>query len=225
MMRVFSPLMEVLPQVQRRLWPELRPARDLGLVLYGGTAIALQLGHRSSIDFDLFTEHPLDPVAIREAIPFLSRAIVLQEQPDKLSVQVPAEDASDRYVNVSFFGRIAIGRVGEPLLTDDGTLVIASLDDLMATKLKVLLQRIEAKDYQDIAAMVEAGVSVERGLASARVMYGPAFQPSESLKALVYFEGGDLHTLSPNTMQTLIDAVRFVGDPLQARILSRSLSG
>jgi len=34
-------------------------------------------------------------------------------------------------------------------------LQVASLDELMATKVKVILQQIEAKDYQDIAALVK----------------------------------------------------------------------
>lgn len=97
---------------------------------------------------------------------------------------------------VAFFGTIDNGRVGEPQLTCDIVMQVASLDDLMATKAKVILQRVEAKDYKDIAAMAKAGVSIAKGLASARKMYGPSFQPSESLKAMVYFEGGDLHTLN-----------------------------
>jgi hypothetical protein len=225
MMRSFSPQLKILPSAQRRLWPELRPARELGLVLYGGTAIALQLGHRSSIDFDFFTEHPLDPIALRNALPFMSEASVLQEQPNKLSVQIPTGDTADSFVNVSMFGRIEFGRVGEPLVTEDDALVVASLGDLMATKVKVILQRVEAKDYIDIAAMIEAGVSLERGLAAAREMYGPAFQPSESLKAMVYFEGGDLHTLTRETREILVDAVTNVRDLPDVKILSHSLSG
>ena len=38
------------------------------------------------------------------------------------------------------------------------------LDDLMATKVKVVLPRAEAKDYRDVAAMLNAGVSLSRGL-------------------------------------------------------------
>lgn len=45
----------------------------------------------------------------------------------------------------------------------------------MATEVKAILQRIEAKDYRDIAAMVKAGVSLPK-------RYGHAFQPSESLR-------------------------------------------
>lgn len=53
-------------------------------------------------------------------------------------------------------------------------------------------QRVEAKDYRDIAAMIQAGAELEQGLASAKALFGPAFQPSESLKALVYFQGGGI---------------------------------
>ncbi|CAM5784309.1 MAG: hypothetical protein J0I00_06670 [Burkholderiales bacterium] len=102
---------------------------------------------------------------------------------------------------------------------------VAALDDLLATKLKVVLQRAEAKDYRDVAAMVKAGVSLSRGMASARVLFGSNFQPSESLKALVYFDDGDLNTLTAAEKSTLVDAVTAVRDlPVVAR-LSTSLSG
>ena len=113
-------------------------------------------------------------------------------------------------MKISFFGTLSFGRVGEPELTDDGIVQVASLDDLMATKVEVILQRIEAKDYQDIAAMISAGIGLAEGLASARALYGPAFQPSESLKALVYFEGGDLHRLTHEGRTLLIEAASSV---------------
>ncbi len=128
-------------------------------------------------------------------------------------------------MKVSFFGMIAFGRVGEPDFTDDGVLQVASFDDLMATKVKVVLQRAEAKDYRDIAAMVNAGVSLSRGLASARLLFGPNFQPSESLKALAYFNDGDLDTLTDSEKHTLIEAVRAVRDLPDVILRSTSLSG
>ena len=45
MIKTFTPKMEILPPAQQRLWPELSPSGDLGFVLYGGTAIALQWAH------------------------------------------------------------------------------------------------------------------------------------------------------------------------------------
>jgi len=206
----FKPRLDILPSAQRRLWPELKAAAELGFVLYGGTAIALRLGHRPSVDFDLFSEMPLDRDSLHAAFPFLAHSTVLQDERNALSVLLPYGDSVHTHVKVSFFGAIGFGRVGQPDVTEDGILQVASLDDLMATKVKVVLQRAEAKDYRDIAAMVKAGVSLPAGLAAAREMFGPSFQPSESLKALVYFGDGDLSTLSKDEKEVLVNAVSAV---------------
>ena len=221
---VFKPCMEILPLAQQRLWPELRAAAHLGFALYGGTAIALRLGHRSSVDFDFFSEKPLDRDAIQAAFPFMAKATVLQDQQNTLTVLVPDEDSEREHVKVSFFGTIAFGRVGEPDITEDGVLHVASLDDLMATKVKVILQRAEAKDYRDIVAMVSAGVNLSRALSAAREMYGLNFQPSESLKAMVYFEDGDLGTLTMGEKNSIVKAVSAVRDLPSVAILKRQLT-
>jgi hypothetical protein len=220
----FKARMDILPVAQQRLWPELRSSMDLGLVLYGGTAIALRLGHRQSVDFDFFTDKPLDKSVLQSAFPFLQRSTVLQDEPNTYTVLVPCGTTQEEHVKVSFFGTIGFGRIGDPETTEDGMLQVATLDDLMATKVKVILQRIEAKDYRDIAAMVEAGVSLSKGLSAARAMYGRSFQPSESLKAMVYFEGGDLHTLMQSEKEGLIVAASSVRDLPAVEIVSRELS-
>ena len=213
--------MEILPGPQRNLWPVLRPAAGLGFVLYGGTAIALRLGHRSSVDFDFFSEKPLDRGRLVESIGVLSRSTVIQDERNAMTFLVP-DDASG-HIKLSFFGDIGFGRVGTPDLTDDGVLQVASLDDLMATKVKVILQRAEAKDYRDIAAMIQSGVSLEKGLATARLFYGPNFQPSESLRALVFFEDGDLQDLDRGEKSTLIKAASQIRELPQVELLSKSL--
>jgi len=68
------------------------------------------------------------------------------------------------------------------------------------------VERAEKKDYEDIAAMRRAGGSLSHGLAAARLLFGKAFQPSESLKSLAYFKDGDLPRLSHNDRRTLIAA-------------------
>ncbi len=221
----FKPCMNILSPAQKRLWPELSNAPNLGFTLYGGTAVALRLGHRYSVDFDFFSERPLDQDAIKAAFPFMEQSTTLQDQNNTWVVLVPHENSGREYVKVSFFGAIAFGRVGEPDFTDDGVLQVASFDDLMATKVKVVLQRAQAKDYRDVSAMVNAGVSLSRGLASARELYGPNFQPSESLKALVYFNDGDLKTLDANEKNTLVEAVKVVRDLPDIALRSKSLSG
>ena len=47
----FVPRIDMLLAPQRRLWDELIDVPEQ-FVLYGGTAVALYLGHRDSVDFD-----------------------------------------------------------------------------------------------------------------------------------------------------------------------------
>jgi len=203
-MEPFAPRLDILPAAQRRIWPQLSPAAGLGYVLYGGTAIALRLGHRQSVDFDFFTSRPVNQEDLRAALPLLRETTVRQDRPNTFEV------ATHDGVKLSFFGGLDFGRVGQPQRTTDAVLNVASLEDLMALKLKVILQRSEAKDYQDIAAMVRANVRLDLGLAAAEKMFHPTFAPSESLKALVYFEGGDMHRLSPADRAELTQACRQV---------------
>ncbi len=219
-----TPRLDTLPEPQRLLWESLRPSISLGMVLYGGTAVALRLGHRISVDFDFFSEKPLQKEKIWSTFAFMKSVDVLQDQPDTLTVLAKSTVAPGSVVKISFFGAIKFGRVGIPDTTLDGIIQIASLDDLMATKLKVLLQRVEAKDYRDIAAMIRAGVSLAKGFASASEMYGMSFQPMEGLKALTYFKGGDLNTLSAEDRETLVQAARDIHTLPQSAILDYKLA-
>ena len=49
---------DILPTAQRQLWPRLA---ELPNHFLGGTGLALQLGHRESVDFDFFSSRPIDP--------------------------------------------------------------------------------------------------------------------------------------------------------------------
>ena len=220
MIATLAPRFRKLPAAQRRLWPELRPARDLGFVLYGGTAVSLHLGHRRSVDFDFFHDRPLDAASVRKALVLLRTAQTLQEQKHTLVVSVGRRAP----VKLSFFGGLHFGRIGDPLLTADGVAEVASLEDLLAHKLKVILQRAETRDYEDIAAMLRAGVPLARGLAGARLLFGRAFQPADGLKALTYFKDGDLARLGRMARNTLIAAAAGVGDLPVVVLRSRSLA-
>lgn len=217
--RSFSPRLDVLPQAQRSLWSALAPTTHLGLVLYGGTAIALRLGHRQSVDFDFFTDRPLDIGALTGALPLVAAGMVTQQAPNTLSVIVEGG------VALSFFGGIGFGRVAGPERTEDGVLEVASADDLLATKLKVILDRAEARDYRDVAALIASGVRLERGLGAARALFGLGFQPSESLRALTYFEGGDLDTLGAAERKLLTSAAARVRSVEDVRVAGRQLAG
>jgi hypothetical protein len=223
-MSELSPHLEVLPQAQRLLWPNLQPAAALGFALYGGTAIALRLGHRTSIDFDFFCAIPLDRSSLFSTMPFLNAAQVLQDRPDTLTFLVAPRVGSSDTVKVSFFGSITFGRVGVPQWTSDHVAQVASTEDLLGTKLKVILQRVESKDYIDTAGILESGTSLAFGLGTARALFGSAFQPSECIKALVYFEGGDLEVLSLQVKDRLIASATTVDVLPHVSILEHRLT-
>lgn len=216
----FQPRTEILPDSQKEVWSLLKPAAKMGFTLYGGTAIALQLGHRQSVDFDLFTDSKLYENAIFRKMPFLKRAQVIQASENTLTMVYPVDK---EHVKISMFGEITFGRVGSPLVANGNELPVASLDDLMATKLKVILQRAEKKDYIDIAEMIRSGVSLEKGVGSACSMFGKAFPPKDCLAALTYFKDGDLGTLSRENIETLSMASPRVTQIRPQRIISKVL--
>ena len=138
----FEPKTAILPQAQQEIWPLLAPAAALSFVLYGGTAVAVYLGHRISVDFDFFRSAPLNKKELEASFPFLLDAETVQEDENTLVViaQMPSGP-----VKVSFFGDIGIGRINEPLQAKGSKLLVASIEDLLATKLKAILDRAEAK--------------------------------------------------------------------------------
>ena len=197
----FKPILDILPSEQRKLWPALSDIPDC-FVLYGGTALALRLGHRSSVDFDFFSSNPIDFDSLFR-IPFVARAEVLQREPDTLTVSALTDDTADP-VKVSFFGGIDTGRVGDPEQTEDSVLRVASLLDLFGTKLKVLLQRVAARDYLDLAAILRAGVPLQDGLGAATTLYGRQFPPTDAVKALSYFDEGEATNVDAATRDLLV---------------------
>ncbi|MEO5348491.1 MAG: nucleotidyl transferase AbiEii/AbiGii toxin family protein [Magnetococcus sp. YQC-3] len=202
MIRDFVPRLDILPPPQRCLWDELA-AVPTEFVLYGGTAIALHLGHRESVDFDFFGNKPLDPARLVPAIPFLAGAIVTQRQPDTLSCTVDRGGA----VKLSFFGLPGIRRLQPPLIASDNGLQVAALLDLAGMKASVVQMRAEAKDYLDLDALLTDGrIDLPLALAAARAIYGTPFNPQSTLKALSYFEDGNLRSLPEQVKDRLVMA-------------------
>src|SRR4051795_6132280 len=86
MPRILDARIDSLPKAQREIWPLLAPASGLSLVLYGGTAVALHLGHRASIDFDFFSAAPLDKKRIETSLAFMGGAATIQQDENTLVV-------------------------------------------------------------------------------------------------------------------------------------------
>jgi hypothetical protein len=204
---MLTPLLDTLPPSQRRLWSELAVLPP-EFVLYGGTALALRLGHRTSEDFDFFSNQSFQPDELERRIPFLAGSSRLQSSPNTLVSLVDRGGP----VKVSFFGGLTLRRVQDPEPVEGPGFPVASLLDLSATKVKAVQDRAEAKDYIDLSRLLEEGVDLATALGAALAVYGRAFNPVLSLKALSYFADGDLASLSDAIRSRLADAVRRV-DP------------
>jgi hypothetical protein len=135
-MQELSPHTEILPLAQKLLWIELSAVPD-EFTLYGGTALALHLGHRNSVDFNFFGSRTVDLETLENAIPFLAGAKISQRERNTLSAIVdrgaPVKD--------SFFGVPKLPRLAPFLIVKDNGLKIASLLDLAGTKASVLQVR------------------------------------------------------------------------------------
>lgn len=183
-MTVFAPRLDILPPAQRLLWPEFAKLPRV-FVLYGGTAVALHLGHRESEDFDFFTSSPLDRQALHAQFAWLESAETIQDEPSTYSVSA---DLGHGPIKISLFGGLKIGRVGPVFWTQDFVLPVAAPIDLLAHKLKTILLRAHAKDYRDIAALLRSRVELAAGLAAAEAIFGRGFAPAEAVRALSYFD-------------------------------------
>jgi Nucleotidyl transferase AbiEii toxin, Type IV TA system len=205
-MKPFAPRLEILPPAQRKLWNELSET-PREFVLYGGTALALHLGHRHSVDFDFFGNRALDISKIEQEVPFLKGANIIQREKNTLSAIVDRGGP----VKVSFFGLPNLPRLSPPPVAKDNGLAIASLLDLAGTKASVVQMRAEAKDYIDIDALITKGkVDLPLALSAAQKLYGPTFNPQITLKALSFFDDGDLRQLPDDMKLRLVTAARNV---------------
>ena len=187
-----------MPQPQHSLWPDLRETpRDF--VLYGGTAMALRLGHRQSEDFDFFRNEGFETSTLLGGVKYLRNARVDQRGDNTLTVVL------DRVgpVKLSFFGDVQMNHVQEPDVAVENGVQVASLMDLVGTKLKTIQQRAEAKDYLDILAALRAGITLSEALAAGIAIYGKTFNSMAALKALTYFEDGNLASLALSVTEQL----------------------
>lgn len=117
---------------------------DYGFYLAGGTALALQIGHRYSRDLDFFTQRNFNTELLANKLIGKELKIRLTEEGTILSEL--------QNTSVSFF------YYPYPLIfnTVDFTgIQVAQVKDIAAIKLIAIAQRAEKKDYFDIAEVLK----------------------------------------------------------------------
>ncbi len=200
-----SPKLSVLPEAQRKLWPELAQVPK-HFVLYGGTAVALHYGHRASVDFDFFTSEPVNPDELMRSLPFLRGGKPVQVAANTLDVEV----TRGAVMKIQFLGGLSYRRVRDPLETDDKVARVASPLDLLATKLRTIWMRSQARDFLDIDELLRHGVGLKDGLGAAYAVFQGEFNSHISLRGLGYFNDGDLPSLPKPVRERLVKEVNSV---------------
>lgn len=179
---------EILSPKQRKTLRLLGPeVTARGFYLAGGTALALQLGHRRSVDFDWFLEGRMpDPLLlareVQETVPFVTTRI----EPRTLFGTVNG-------VRVSFF------EFRYPLLDPAVTWPeygcrLASLRDIACIKLSAIVQRGSKKDFVDLFALGREGFQLPDMLDWYRTKFG-IDDMGHVLYALAYFDDADLERM------------------------------
>jgi hypothetical protein len=201
MSATFEPRLDILTEPQRLLWPEL-DAVPSDFVLYGGTGLALQVGHRNSDDFDFFSSSAFDPNRLLSRLPFFQDLdpadpdAWVHRKPDNLEAFVNRGGV----VKVAFFGGLdTLQRIEDPRRAAGSKVHVASLVDLAGMKMRVIQVRGSWKDYVDIHALVSHGIDVPTGLAAAKAI-DRSFDPITSIRALQFFGDGTLDRV-PVAMQ------------------------
>ena len=186
--------LEVLPDRQLQLWQKLQSSagslQASHFYLAGGTALAMQIGHRQSMDFDFFSQQP----AVAETI-----SDWLQQFPDFLvrETDVHTLHAEIIGVKVSFIGNYKYPLVEDTLSAEK--IPIAGVMDIGLMKLLAITHRATLRDYLDLAVIIRDHIPLPKLLEMISKKYGPHFNAMISLKTLVSFDD-----LDPE-MPTLLD--------------------
>lgn len=170
---------EVLTEAVQRTLQDLQRISVLtDFYLAGGTGLALQVGHRRSIDLDFFTHEPFNPERILGKVEKLGGLQVLAKDPETLHVNI-------RETKVSFLG------YHYPLLFPCETMSgvrIADPRDIACMKISAIAGRGSKRDFIDLYA---ACMNYELALILAwfREKYAQAnYSIVHVLKSLTYFE-------------------------------------
>ena len=148
--------------------------------LAGGTGLALQIGHRDSIDFDFFTQKDLDTRIFYDKIKtvFKNKKIKkTQEEENTLSILIDDE------IRISFF-KYGYGVVKKCIEAE--YFRIASIQDIGCMKCSAILSRSLSKDYTDLYFIIKE-VGLEKLLKHCSKKFKDV-DISLILKSLVYFD-------------------------------------
>jgi len=157
--------LEILSAQQRELLPFIAQFKR-SFYLVGGTAIALHIGHRHSIDFDLFTSKKLNKSSIRKSV---------FELPYSKKTLFSDVDQAHFYINevkLTFFQYPYPVKHSEMF---EDIISLPSLLSLAAMKAFALGRRAKWKDYVDLYFMLKDYFAIKEISMEAERIFGQLF--------------------------------------------------
>ncbi|MDD5638930.1 MAG: nucleotidyl transferase AbiEii/AbiGii toxin family protein [Candidatus Pacebacteria bacterium] len=168
--------LSILSSKQIKLLEQLGFLKKYGFYLAGGTALALHIGHRTSLDFDFYTEKKFD--ALKLGAEFERRfKKVTQNYLSEDTLEIEVEG-----VKMSFFRYIY--KLLNPLYQFK-EIRLVSLEDIAAMKIVAIAQRGNMRDFIDIYFLIKK-LGLKEILNFTQKKY-PHFNNYVCLQGLTYF--------------------------------------
>lgn len=172
---------EILSKKQADLLPLVKTfSKSFGLV--GGTAIALHIGHRGSLDFDLFSLEEFNNGVIRKKISKIKRIdYVVRDEEGQFTLLI------DKIRFTFFHYPFTI------LFTEDfdDVIKLPDLPTLAAMKAYALGRRAKWKDYVDLYFIIKDYFSINEIAKKANDIFGQEFNEKNFRTQLAYFKDID----------------------------------
>lgn len=169
---------EILTPDQSALLPVVQLfSKDFGLV--GGTAIALQIGHRESIDYDLFTYNDFSNPKIKRKIARVAKIErVFRDETGQFTFLINGV----RFTFFQFPYKI------DYLESFDHIIQMPDILTLAAMKAFALGRRAKWKDYVDLYFILKAHHTVGEITAHGKALFGDEFNEKIFRTQLAYFQ-------------------------------------
>ena len=152
--------------------------------LVGGTALALQYGHRQSVDLDFFGKLPEDKDELIDVVRRVGNVTVLNRS--KIILQMVVNQVKVDFVDYSRYPWI-----DEPILRDG--FVLASDKDIAAMKINAIMGRGTRKDFIDLYVLLRH-YSLTQIMDFYRQKY-PEFSEYRALLSMTYFDDAEMQDM------------------------------
>lgn len=192
-------ILESLSNDRLKVFHRLKDFRKIG-VLGDGTALSLQIGHRISYDFDIFTYNKLDPSLWRKARNIFGKGTLrLFDTEDQLNLSTPES------VYVTFFYD-DYKSLFSPIKTE--YLDLLDIKDIAANKAFTIGRRPKWRDYVDLYFLLKKEyISFEDLITWSRKKFGAGFSEKLFFEQLIYWndiEDYDIEYLIENIEPQII---------------------